>query len=217
MKRMHLFARRLMTDGSKFDNSSSCPVSADTQTCLMDSETINPLNHMHHPETLQKPSAAQAVPLATARETSSIPTTTEGKWIYPSEQMFFNAMKKKNHNPSERDMKVIVPIHNAVNEQGWRKILEWEEHVPSGCEIKLEKFKGRAKDYTIKARWRQLIGYKLPFDRHDWVIDRCGEKVTYIIDFYSGPNSSFFLDVRPYPTFSGLLLTARRYWSDFFK
>jgi Cytochrome c/c1 heme lyase len=46
--------------------------------------------------------------------------------------------------------------------------------------------------------------YKLPFDRHDWVVDRCGEKVTYVIDFYSGkanpnvPGSvSFFLDVRP--------------------
>ena len=30
------------------------------------------------------------------------------------------------------------------------------------------------------------LGYELPFDRHDWVVDRCGEHVRYVIDFYSG-------------------------------
>lgn len=45
-------------------------------------------------------------------------------------------------------------------------------------------------------------GYKLPFDRHDWVIDRCGCDVRYIIDFYNanpppGTPVSMFLDVRP--------------------
>jgi cytochrome c heme-lyase len=53
--------------------------------------------------------------------------------------------------------------------------------------------------------------YALPFDRHDWVVDRCGEKVTYVIDFYSGkqdPNRpmslSFYLDVRPAVSPAGL-------------
>lgn len=59
--------------------------------------------------------------------------------------------------------------------------------------------------------WLLLCRYKLPFDRHDWVVDRCGEKVTYVIDFYSGkanpnvPGSvSFFLDVRPALSPSGV-------------
>jgi cytochrome c heme-lyase len=54
--------------------------------------------------------------------------------------------------------------------------------------------------------------YTAPFDRHDWVINRCGEEVRYVIDFYSGRppssvqpgpdspsagNLSFYLDVRP--------------------
>lgn len=44
--------------------------------------------------------------------------------------------------------------------------------------------------------------YKLPFDRHDWVVDRCGEQVRYVIDFYAGSPipgkpASFYLDVRP--------------------
>ena len=59
---------------------------------------------------------------------------------------------------------------------------------------------------TPKARLNTLIGYTAPFDRHDWVIDRCGKQVEYVIDFYSGTNRrqppsssdlSFYLDVRP--------------------
>ena len=25
---------------------------------------------------------------------------------------------------------------------------------------------------------------ELPFDRHDWYVDRCGEEIRYVIDFY---------------------------------
>lgn len=58
-----------------------------------------------------------------------------------------------------------------------------------------------------KARVNTLLGYTAPFDRHDWVVDRCGTRVEYIIDFYSGRARaaggamagvpSFYLDVRP--------------------
>lgn len=46
-------------------------------------------------------------------------------------------------------------------------------------------------------------GFALPFDRHDWTVDRCGKDVRYVIDFYNGAPApgagpaSFFLDVRP--------------------
>ena len=44
--------------------------------------------------------------------------------------------------------------------------------------------------------------YELPFDRHDWIIDRCGKDVRYIIDYYDGGkiNEKYMfalLDVRP--------------------
>ena len=44
--------------------------------------------------------------------------------------------------------------------------------------------------------------YELPFDRHDWVVDRCGHHVRYVIDYYGcdpQPNNDvpIFLDVRP--------------------
>lgn len=50
-----------------------------------------------------------------------------GNWVYPSEEMFFNAMKRKNYDPDAADMRTIVPIHNAVNEQAWKEIKAWEK------------------------------------------------------------------------------------------
>ena len=50
------------------------------------------------------------------------------------------------------------------------------------------------------------MGYQEPFDRHDWVVERCGgDKVEYVIDFYQGKQEesgrdgklNFYLDVRP--------------------
>ena len=51
---------------------------------------------------------------------------------------------------------------------------------------------------------RFRYSYKLPFDRHDWIIDRNGEHVRYITDYYDigddyGYKTGEFveLDVRP--------------------
>lgn len=57
-----------------------------------------------------------------------------GNWVYPSEKMFFEAMKRKGHSGEAADMKTIVPIHNAVNERAWKEIKEWER--PWGSEEK---------------------------------------------------------------------------------
>ena len=43
-------------------------------------------------------------------------------WMYPSEQMFFNAMQRKGWRPSEGDMRTVVSIHNAVNERAWSEV-----------------------------------------------------------------------------------------------
>lgn len=57
---------------------------------------------------------------------------------------------------------------------------------------------------TPKARINSILGYAAPFDRHDWVVDRCGTSVDYVIDFYAGKDErkegkslNFYLDVRP--------------------
>ena len=59
--------------------------------------------------------------------------------------------------------------------------------------------------YLTMASFQLGQGFALPFDRHDWIVDRCGREVRYVIDFYSGaPNAgsptaavAMFLDVRP--------------------
>ena len=93
----------------------------------------------------------------------------------------------------------MVAIHNTVNERAWREVLAWEvlhhrcaasvtrggstsDGLASPCrswcsQPRLVRFVGRPQDYSPKARLLNLLGYKLPFDRHDWVVDRCGREV----------------------------------------
>lgn len=103
---------------------------------------------------------ASPTPLPTSRETSSIPRLDGQKWMYPSEAQFFTAMTRKNHNPHAPDMRVIVPIHNAVNERAWSELLAWE--AGRGAEacggVKLVSFKGRPSDRTPKAWFKTLLG-----------------------------------------------------------
>lgn len=175
------------------------------------------------------------------RETSSIPRLDGSNWVYPSQAQFYSAMERKNHNPHATDMKVIVPIHNAVNERAWAEVMKWEAGQGGDkCGgVKLVSFKGRPKDLTPKARWKVLLGYvapanirmmgfefitrySRPFDRHDWVVDRCGTRMRYIIDFYTGHgqgpsanNLSFYLDVRPaLDDWEGVRLRAERFWEQ---
>lgn len=139
---------------------------------------------------LANPTAAQAAqPPSTPSPTDG--EDSDGKWVYPSAKQFYNAMKRKNQNPQVADMDVVVPIHNAVNEQAWRQILAWERmwtgREQAKGETKLVSFKGRPRDLTWRAWLNGLAGYQHPFDRHDWTVERTGgQQVRYIIDFYTG-------------------------------
>ncbi|KAJ5569912.1 uncharacterized protein N7459_009342 [Penicillium hispanicum] len=157
-----------------------------------------------------------------------------GNWIYPSEKQFFEALMRKGNTPASTSsaselatsVASIIPIHNAVNERAWKQILEWEQKGPSSdpgskkCGgPKLYSFRGLGVEpqfLSPRARINGWLGYQRPFDRHDWVVERCdGEQVEYVIDFYQGKSSggdenasgltrtagpgklSFYLDVRP--------------------
>lgn len=68
----------------------------------------------------------------------------------------------------------------------------------------MHSFLGLSSTMSPKARLNTLLGYTAPFDRHDWVVDRCGTKIEYVIDFYAGKSEgnnngklNFYLDVRP--------------------
>lgn len=140
----------------------------------------------------QLPSPGQVSRLSTERVSSTIPKSeTDGRtWTYPSPQMFFNALKRKGKadDVDESDMESVVAIHNSMNERAWREIEQWERkyHCSQCSQPKLRKFSGKPNDLSPAARFRTLCrGYPQPFDRHDWIVDRCGtEDARYIIDYY---------------------------------
>ena len=174
------------------------------------SNRINDKNLMQQNES-QKQWPGQKMSLDTERVVSNIPNANEEgeMWIYPSEQQFFNAMKRKGwRQTQEKDMNSVVKIHNHVNDVVWLKILEYEKQHCEECPTpKLSKFLGRPDELSPKAFFKStFMGYKKPFDRHDWVVDRCGQKVRYVIDFYKGEMNAkqkeigqvgFYVDVRP--------------------
>ncbi|KAF7580899.1 Cytochrome c/c1 heme lyase family protein [Clavispora lusitaniae] len=152
----------------------------------------------------QEPVYSTSAPLPTEREISSIPRTdTRSHWVYPSQKQFYEAMKRKNWNPEAADMQTVVPIHNQVNELAWRHIMFWEQAHLAAAEqkcggISLTSFKGDSKKLTPRAWFRSaVLGEEKPFDRHDWVVDRCGVEVPYVIDFYSSGEKGVTVDVRP--------------------
>ncbi|XP_067342845.1 holocytochrome c-type synthase isoform X3 [Channa argus] len=169
---------------------------------------IDPANMMPPPNQMRAPD--QPFDLPVTREESRIPRHGTAKnWVYPSEQMFWNAMLRKgwrwrDDDLNPQDMTNIIKIHNQNNEQAWQEILKWEAMHARECPCgpSLKRFGGKAKEYSPRARFRSLMGYELPFDRHDWIVDRCGKEVRYVIDYYDGDvnkdNYQFsILDVRP--------------------
>ncbi|KAI3386365.1 hypothetical protein SNEBB_005998 [Seison nebaliae] len=173
-------------------------------------ENINQLNQMPM-DLKQQPSKDQPFALPTEREKSSIPRADKNEnWIYPSQQMFWNAMLRKgwqwkSEDISPKDMNDIILIHNVNNEKAWMEVLKWEVlhvHKENPIEPKLKRFGGKATKFSPRARLRHLFGYELPFDRHDWIVQRGDKEIRYVIDYYDGgdvdENHQFALmDVRP--------------------
>ncbi|XP_063795909.1 holocytochrome c-type synthase isoform X3 [Pseudophryne corroboree] len=171
-------------------------------------DAIDPSNMMPPPN--QTPAPDQPFPLSVAREESNIPRANTGQnWVYPSPQMFWNAMLRKGWKWKEDDLKPedmhnIIKIHNQNNEQAWTEILKWEALHAKECPCgpNLVRFGGKATAYSPRARIRSWMGYELPFDRHDWIVNRCGQEVRYVIDYYDGGEvdkdyNFAILDVRP--------------------
>ncbi|GAA6062549.1 hypothetical protein JCM10212_004110 [Sporobolomyces blumeae] len=167
---------------------------------------------------------AEARSLNSAEAAAIVPSETN--WVYPSPSSFYTALERKNRNPNPKDMDIVVPIHNAVNERVWQQVLEWERlamGLAPGQDtgVKLVSFMGRPKQMSPRARWKSFIGYTAPFDRHDWIIDRPVQpptgsspsasdspapsapdsiRVRYVIDFYTGRGANLLASVPPAPS-----------------
>lgn len=100
-------------------------------------------------------------------------------------------MSEEDKLEEDNTMNAIIYAHNITNERTWTEILEWEAMHYAKCnKPSLLRFVGRSEDLSPRAYVSKLF-YKrgAPFDRHDWVVDRCGlEQVRYVIDYYDDEN-----------------------------
>ena len=173
-------------------------------------QPLNPNNNMPS-QPNQLPAASQTEPLSTERVASTIPKggSDNATWTYPSPQMFFNALERKHKldGTSEQDMESVVAVHNQMNEVTWKQVVEWERVIrgddgdaAAAATPKLLKFQGRPHDLSPKATLKHyLLGHTLPFDRHDWYIERPdGSVVRYVLDYYASEDAEqLHVDVRP--------------------
>jgi cytochrome c heme-lyase len=184
----------------------------------------------------QTPQPDQTIPLALDRQVSSIPrgstsstisddsvkvpdhqlihhdeNENENKWVYPSEQQMYNAMRKKGWtNVPEESIPVVLKIHNHINESTWNQILDWENvnassssSSSSSSQLSLVRFQGRPNDMSPKAFiFTKLFRlYDPPFDRHDWYVQKHGTNSRiqrYVIDYYYLPTTHPNMPPVPY-------------------
>ncbi|BFY99472.1 hypothetical protein BsWGS_02512 [Bradybaena similaris] len=167
------------------------------------------MDNVIHPPDL-RPGAGQPFLMMNNKDmvVPSIPASTDDAWSQSAKQTFYSSMLRKGWIFKETDMsseyvKNMMKIHNANHELAWREVLKWEAlHADECKDPKLKSCSSFGTKYSPRARIRSWLGYALPFDRHDWIIDRNGKEVRYIVDYYDGGkfNSNFefaLLDVRP--------------------
>lgn len=178
---------------------------------------------------LQQPSTASAEALSAQRQASTIPRTepdaapSSSTWMYPSPRMFYNALKRKGWETEGKDVEAMVQVHNWLNEAVWDEVCQWESLHRSVCPgPTLKRFQGRPTELTPKAwLYTRLYRGPAPFDRHDWTVDRCGQEVRYVIDYYSAGKDEhgmpvFSVDVRPaMDSFGSLIDRVRMAWRSF--
>lgn len=142
----------------------------------------------------QTAAGSESVPLSKDRATSSIPKADEpGNWVYPSPQQFYHALLRRNKEAEADAMNDVVHVHNVTNERTWNQILEWEKLHHRACPTpSLVRFVGREGDLSWGAWWSKRLRHSSDlFDRHDWFVDRCGQKtVRYVIDYYDDPKGA---------------------------
>ncbi|EAN34124.1 Cytochrome c/c1 heme lyase family protein [Theileria parva strain Muguga] len=186
----------------------SCPSSNDTGSYCSSKNHVGP-KFSADPVILSK--------LCSKRTKSSIPSR-DSLWSYPSQQQFYKSTLNKGHNVDANLIPTIVEIHNIVNEKAWERVMEYESIYKETCNNPvLVHFVGNKDKHTFKSILNYITGYKLPFDRHDWTVDRCGNRRRYILEFYEGatddPNKlGVYIDVRPDLSFNGIC-DRLRFWA----
>lgn len=175
-----------------------CPVKKDNNNKTVYNVYSQPIDATNNMPSIanQLPAPQQSETLSTDRVKSTISkgnTDNNQTWTYPSPQMFYNALVRKGKlgDTKEEDISSVVALHNNMNERTWRQVVEWEK-LAGEDDPKLLKFIGRPCDLSPKARLKHwLLFHPLPFDRHDWTVQRSdGTTVRYVIDYYHDETQS---------------------------
>ena len=196
---------------------------------------INPHTFLPHSEYLNAvsidgSSTSLSSSLSTERESSTIPKTISSgdvneTWKYPSPRMFYHALLRKGYDTDPQDIDSMLFIHNQLNEGVWGHVLDWEKfmqpNLTSVCPPLLKRFRGRPGELSPKA-WlaHKFMGADKPFDRHDWIVDRCGKEIRYVIDYYENGvddtgSPTMNVCVRPaLDSFESLFYRLRRLFND---
>ena len=187
-----------------------CPVAHDEQpkTCPVAHDNIRSSNMDEPPDTSdhfinQSHSIAKVIENSETNDPLEeipgikIPSTGRGNdisgqyWLNPSANQLERALKRKNKPIEHEDSISVSTVHAYVTEQTWNEIMRYESFHFNKCtknNIKLAKFEGKDGIFSPKARiFNKLFNNPLPYDRHDWTVDRCGKEIQYVIDYYAIP------------------------------
>lgn len=196
-----------------------CPMghsaSSSASECPLGHSAASSTPSMRKNTALQTPPAEAVDQLSRERVQSTIPSTSGEPFMYPSERQFYGSATAKGHTVDPKDMEMVIAIHNAVNEKAWQEVLRYEKLHEKDCATpKLSHFLGRPGVLSPKAWTLSWFGRSLPFDRHDWHVDRCGTPVRYVVDFYDGKPDprypiSIHIDCRPEVSVNGMIDRAR--------
>lgn len=183
-------------DATPVNPASACPRAGGNLQST--EENIDPRNMM--PVIANKVVGDEEADLSSGRERSNIPKTgSDENWVYPSPLQFYHALRRKNKDPDNDSdtMDAVVFAHNVTNEMTWDDIMKYERmHYEQCKDISLLRFIGRNDDLTIKGRFSSwFLSKGRPFDRHDWYVDRCGQSIRYIIDYYDDTSAKNDVDV----------------------
>jgi hypothetical protein len=117
----------------------------------------------------------------------------DGKeWLNPSAAQIYRACKRKGKDVDMPDAARMAYIHEFITAESWDAVMEYEKlHFAKCPNPSLASFKGMDGIYSAKSRFfTKFFNAPLPYDRHDWTINRCGTDVNYIIDYYAAGDAA---------------------------
>ncbi|KIM32512.1 hypothetical protein M408DRAFT_14793 [Serendipita vermifera MAFF 305830] len=99
-------------------------------------------------------------------------------------------LAQKGKGYATEHLKEAIPGDRHAMEKAWEQVITWEAMHGGGMKcggIKLISYAKFKKNRSPSAMWAVFWGHKPPYERQDWIIDRCGHINRYIIDFYKRP------------------------------